>query len=140
MGTELDYPDKALNALQLSLTEFVAVARALFPDPNQDPSAFVRFMLAGRLETPHGPLRVSINAKQDALPPSIGDYQLFRDIDSVIGVTQDLPFRRSLAIFPLPSFRDTLTQDNHVTYKIPGGFKVSFSSGETVRHIENIPL
>ena len=49
MGTELDYPDEALNALQLSLTEFVAVAQALFPDPNQDPSAFVRFMLAGRL-------------------------------------------------------------------------------------------
>ena len=64
---------------------------------------------------------------QNPLPAVIGDYQLFRDIDSAIGVTQDLPFRRPLAIFPLPSFRDTLTQDNHVTYKIPGGFKVSFS-------------
>jgi hypothetical protein len=129
METRLDYPDEALDSLQLSLTDYVSIARALFPsesESDQDPNAFIRFVLAGRLDIDARHFRVSINAKQGALPPPFGKYQLFGDVDSVIGVTRDLPFRRPFAIFPLPYFRDTLTKDNHITYKIPGGFKVRF--------------
>ena len=121
------HPDEALDTLQLSLAQFVDVARALFPSESEpDPSAFIRFILAGRLEMNARSVRVSINAKQGALPPPVGEYQLSRDFDSVIGVTQDLPFRRPLALFPLPGFRDTLTKDNHLQYNLPGGFKVRF--------------
>ena len=127
----LDYPDEDLCSLQLSLAQFVTLAQALLPselDPCQDPSVFIRFVLAGRLETPNtgSPLRVFINAKQGAFPIPVDKYQLHRDVDSVIGITQDLPFRRSLAIFPMPCFRDTLRKDNHVTYQVPGGFAVRF--------------
>ena len=125
----LQHPDEAQDSLQLSLTQFVAVAQALSPsesEPHQDPSAFVRFVLAERLEMNQKAVRVSINAKQGSRPPPVGQYQLFRDIDSVIGMTPDLPFQRPLAIFPLPSFRDTLMKDNHLKYNPPGGFKVCF--------------
>lgn len=123
----LRHPDEALDALQLSLAQFVELAQALFPSESEpDPIAFIRFVLAGRLEMNARSLRVSINAKQGSSPPPVGEYQLSRDFDSVIGVTQDLPFRRPLALFPLPSFRDTLLKDNHVKYNLPGGFKVRF--------------
>ncbi len=121
-----DYPDEPLDSLQLSLAQFVNLSHKLFNSEMVDETMFIRFMLAGRLEMNGKSLRVSINAKQGAPPPSMGKYDLHRDIDSVIGVTQDLPFRRPIAIFPLPSFRDTLTKDNHVTYKIPGISKVRF--------------
>lgn len=129
METILEYPDEALDSLQLSLTDYVSMAQTLFlsgSELGQDPNAFIQFVLAGRLHFLDRDLRISINAKQGALPPPSGRYKLFGDLDSVIGVTRDLPFKQTFAIFPLPSFRDTLTKDNHVTYQLPGGFKVSF--------------
>lgn len=129
METILNYPDEALDSLQLSLTEYVSIAQALFPSesqPDQDPNVFIRFVLAGYLDINARHLCVSINTKQGALPPPSGKYQQFGDVDCVIGITQDFPFRQPFAIFLLPYFRDKLMKDNHITYKIPGGFKVHF--------------
>lgn len=122
----MDFPDEPLDTLQLTLVQFVTLCRTLFESETVDRTTFIRFALAGRLEMNGKALRVSINAKQGVLPPPLGKYDLYRDIDSVIGVTQDLPFRRPLAVFPLPSFRDTLTKDNHITYKIPWTSEVRF--------------
>src|SRR5262245_41174959 len=107
----MNHPDEDLPELQISLTQFVAIAGQLFAD-GQNSDAFVRFVLAGRLQS-H---RIFVNARQETSAPPLGQYQLRRDIDSVIGITNDLPFRATLAIFPVPSFRDTLTKDVHVKY------------------------
>lgn len=44
--------------------------------------------------------------------------RLLRDVDSVIGTSRDLPFTTSIAIFPVPSFVDTLKKNNKVTVAI----------------------
>lgn len=126
MEMRLHYPDEPLGSLQLSLSQFVTLSHTLFNLEAADATTFIRLVLAGRLEMNGKSLRVSINAKQGAPPPPVGKYDLHRDIDSVIGITQDLPFKRPLAIFPLASFWDTLTKDNHVTYKLPGTVEVRF--------------
>lgn len=126
MEMRLHYPDEPLDFLQLSLAQFVTLSNMLLNMEAADATTFVRFVLAGRLEMNGKSLRVSINAKQGAPPPPVDKYDLYRDIDSVIGITQDLPFKRPLAVFPLASFRDTLTKDNHVTYKLPGTSEVRF--------------
>ncbi|KAG1766213.1 hypothetical protein EV702DRAFT_981012 [Suillus placidus] len=109
---QLEPPDEDLPAIQVSLSEFVSAAEQMFvPDQLEN---FLRFVLAGRLQYGDKLARVFINARQGALVPPISEYKLYRDIDSVIGVTHDLPFRLPMAIFPLASFRDTLTEDNHL--------------------------
>jgi len=127
----MDYPDEFLPESQMSLKQFVQTAQHLL-SLEQSPDALVRvlrFILAGRLELNGSLTRIFINARQGAFPPSI--YQSRRDIDSVIGITRDLPFRIALSIFPLPSFRDTLTKNNHMIYK------PSSSSGSQVCSILN---
>ncbi|KIK32002.1 hypothetical protein CY34DRAFT_102396, partial [Suillus luteus UH-Slu-Lm8-n1] len=37
-----------------------------------------------------------------------------RDLDSVIGVSDTLPYTSTLSIWPLSPFRETLRKDNHV--------------------------
>lgn len=109
---QLEPPDEDLPAIQVSLSEFVSAAEQMFlPDQLEN---FLRFILAGRLQYRDKLARIFINARQGALVPPISEYKLYRDIDSVIGVTHDLPFRLPMAIFPLASFRDTLTEDNHL--------------------------
>lgn len=108
----MDHPDEDLPELQLSLRQFVTLAQHLYDPNGQDTDSFVRFILAGRWEG-H---RVFINARQGASAPSKGQYISRGDIDSVIGITRDLPFRVPLRVFPVPSFRDTLTDNNHITY------------------------
>ncbi|KAG1838806.1 hypothetical protein DFJ58DRAFT_668161 [Suillus subalutaceus] len=106
-------PDEDLPVIQVSLGEFVLAAEQMFTVPDQL-EAFLRFVLAGRLQYHDEHARISINARQGALAPHISKYQLYRDIDSVIGITKDLPFQLHMAIFPLASFRDSLTEDNHL--------------------------
>ena len=121
----MDYPDETLHESQVSLQQFVRTAEyLLYQDQTPDNVVrFVRFVLAGRFELDGQQIRIFVNARQAASPPSINAYQDRRDLDSAIGVTRDLPFRVALAIFPLASFRDTLTEDNHVKYNptsLPG--------------------
>jgi hypothetical protein len=127
----MNYPDELLHESQMSLKQFVQISEYLFSqeDTPDNLIRFVRFVLAGRFDFNGDQTRVFINARQDASPPPIHKYQLHRDLDSAIGITRDLPFRTALAIFPLASFRDTLTKDNHIKYKsnVLFGPQVSFS-------------
>lgn len=121
----MDYPDETLHESQVTLKQFVRTAEHLLSqDSTQDNVVrFIRFVLAGRFELDGYQTRIFVNARQAASPPSINSYQHRRDLDSAIGVNRDLPFRVALAIFPLASFRDTLTEDNHVKYNptsLPG--------------------
>jgi hypothetical protein len=43
-------------------------------------------------------------------------YKLYKNIDSVIGITRTFLFKLSMVIFLLSLFCDTLTQDNHLKY------------------------
>lgn len=116
----MDYPDEFLSESQMSLKQFVQAAQHLLSlERSPDVSArFLRFVLAGRLELNGNQTRIFINARQGAFPPPIHDYRKRRDIDSAVGLGHDLPFRIALAIFPLASFRDTLTKDNHIKYNL----------------------
>lgn len=105
-------PDEDLCGIQVSLSEFVSVAQHLYT--LEDTEDFLRFVLAGRLKRDDMTARIFINARQGVLAPPISQYQLHRDIDSLIGVTRNLPFRLPMSIFPLASFRDSLTKDNHL--------------------------
>ncbi|KAG1719121.1 hypothetical protein EDB19DRAFT_1648748 [Suillus lakei] len=109
-------PDEDLPAIQVSLKEFVSAAEQMFTLGQSDDQleAFLRFALAGRLQCHNQLTRIFINARQGVRAPAISEYKLYRDIDSAIGITWDLPFKLSMAIFPLPAFRDTLTKDNHL--------------------------
>jgi hypothetical protein len=115
----MDYPDENLGQHQLTLEEFVKVAQHLSSQGqgiNSD--AFIRFVLAGRY--PDGvsnqSSRIFINARQGAFLPDDAVLQRYSDVDSVIGITRDLPYSLPMAIFPLASFRDTLTEDVHIKY------------------------
>lgn len=110
----MDYPDEVLEASQISFKHFVSIAGLLYSSGNME--AFVRFVLAGRLGEGKQ-ARIFLNARQEASPPEISKYEVPGDIDSIVGVSRDLPYNVPMAIFPLPSFRDTLTENNHLTYQ-----------------------
>jgi hypothetical protein len=112
------YPDENLPALQMDLGEFVRKSQEL--SEGDDSDAFARFVLAGRLATDQGLHRVFINARQNAHAPPEGTFDVRRDFDSAIGITQDLPFTAALSVYPMPSFEDTLKKDNHLFGEIPG--------------------
>lgn len=135
----MSHPDEDLPSIQVSLKQFVSLSQALYlpaSGQNQDLERFIRFVLAGHIQNQSdgkekGQLaRIFVNAQQGALAPPIHRYQLKRDIDSVIGVTYDLPFKRSMAIFPLACFRDTLTQDNHLKCRLTACEVRAILSGE----------
>jgi hypothetical protein len=106
------YPDEYLPSVQMSLQQFCDKAEALL---NLSVDAFVRFVLSGRFCDDDGIMfRATVNARDGARIPQLGDYNLQRDIDSAIGITHDLPFTVPMAIFPLASFTDTLKKNNHI--------------------------
>jgi hypothetical protein len=132
----MEPPDEDLPVIQVSLGEFVLAAEQMFTAPDQL-EAFLRFVLAGRLQCHDKHARISINARQGAFAPPISEYKLHRDIDSVIGITRDLPFQSHMAIFPLASFRDSLTEDNHLKCplscpKVRGSLSNIFNSNSCI--------
>lgn len=112
----MDYPDEPLELCQMMLEDFVKTSQFLDDQPTVDDVDFVRFNLAGRFERNGLKTRIAINSRQGN---DIRGKILHRrsDIDSVIGVSRDLPFVVPLAVFPLSSFRDTLTETNHLKYR-----------------------
>lgn len=112
----MQYPDEDLPTSQLSLEEFVKISQHLHSLSSSHPDAFIRFNLAGRFLSNALQSHITVNIRQGN---SLIGKTIYRrsDIDSVIGVSADLPFIVPLAIFPLASFRDTLTEDNHLKYK-----------------------
>jgi hypothetical protein len=112
------YPDEPLPSLQLSLKQFVTVAQQLWD--GDELNAFARYIVAGRLVGADDHRRVFVNARQESHAPQYPHYELRRDLDSVIGMTRDLPFSQAMSVFPMASFEDTLKKDNHLTRLVPG--------------------
>jgi hypothetical protein len=113
----LRYPDEFLPESQLSLEEFSYRAMDLLRNAETIPN-FVRMVLAGR-DTDHNDVvhRLFLNARQGLEDIDPGAYIQSRDYDSAHGITRDLPFTEPLSIFPVASFRDTLTKDIHILGK-----------------------
>lgn len=113
------YPDDREAApVQLTLSEFVEEAvpyyTALGEGNREDELKFLKFVLAGRrgLEL-HNQRSITLNPIQGLR--NIEHITTSRDFDSLIGTTKTLPYSVPLTVWPIPSFRDTLKSNNHVT-------------------------
>jgi hypothetical protein len=114
----MQYPDEIIDLAQLTMAEFVGHSRHLYTQMQDDQSEvdFIRFVLAARV----GPLadeeldrcQVRLNCLQ-GIPP-LPETDITRDLDSVIGISDTLPYTSTLSIWPLPPFKETLKKDNHV--------------------------
>ena len=116
------YPDEPLPTLTLSIKEFNEIAYQLldYSHSNRvDPMhhKFVNFVLSGRYTVlPHGQEhRVHIDVTKDVTPTQdIQSLKLCRDYDSIIGLTENLPFRVTMAMHPIPPFSMSLKKSNHL--------------------------
>lgn len=107
-------PDEELPQKQVTLQEFLQIADGLLYN-QQDVFQFVRFMLAGRYTGDGAMARAFVNVKQGlhtGLPDN--EVTVTRDYDSIIGISQDLPYMSALAVFPLAPFKETLKKNNHM--------------------------
>jgi hypothetical protein len=115
----MEHPDEDLPQRQLSLAQFVAIAEHLFShEGGPESDAFLRFVLAGRLTIDGQLTRIFVNARQGGLLAANTSIVSYGDVDSVVGISRDLPYTSSMAIFPVAPFRETLIKDIHITYPL----------------------
>jgi hypothetical protein len=115
------YPDEQLPTVTWSIQQFSEHARAVLQNSDDVPD-FVNFVLSGRTTAEQGgEIRVNIDIFQDCILPNDLPIELTRDFDSLIGITTNLPFQRSLALYPAAPFRDTMVKSNHLkkTIQLP---------------------
>lgn len=115
---DLPYPDEYLRRKVVSLPELCEKYEELLLGDDYGVPQFVRLALSGRLErvpgAPDRDYKYLVNVSRDAfIPDNEDDYVTSGDFDSAFGQTKDLPFVMPLAVFPIPSFQDTLTKNNH---------------------------
>jgi hypothetical protein len=115
---DLVYPDEYLRRTVVSLPQLVEKYEELLFGENYAVPQFVRMALAGRLErypdSPDEDYKYIVSVSRDVLIPTDEDqYVATGDFDSAVGQTSNLPFTTSLGVFPIPSFQDTLTKNNH---------------------------
>lgn len=116
------YPHENLPRETYSLEDFTTTAMDLFIEAQvnardgdeQAFNSFLKLVLGGRIWVDDEQRRVFVNARQDLYPADGDEVTVVRDYDSIIAITEDLPFSKGIAIFPVPSFRDTLTEDVHI--------------------------
>ncbi|KAI6043742.1 hypothetical protein EDC04DRAFT_2600004 [Pisolithus marmoratus] len=118
------YPnDREANPIQLSFNEFCIKANDLYAalqentiTPRQEAFAmkeFYRFVLVGHTHMPDGDTaHITLNACNN-LPDNV-QYEVSWDYDSLIGVSNDLPYSTHLQLTPVPPFKLTLKTDNHM--------------------------
>ncbi|THH21444.1 hypothetical protein EUX98_g8377 [Antrodiella citrinella] len=110
---------------QLSLRQFATTASRLYEDNTGD---FLSFVLSGEANDDNGDVQqYAVNALQGASPIIHDELEFSRDIDSIIGVTQTLPFKVPLSIFPIAPFSETLKKNSHITQPVlnPNGSHIA---------------
>ncbi|KAI9436165.1 hypothetical protein H4582DRAFT_2078784 [Lactarius indigo] len=122
------FPHNTLPTEQFTLEEFTILMEDA---ASREPMEYINTALCGRFLIDQVPHRASINARQGLHPPAIPRFT--RDFDSAIGVTRNLPYTSPFNVFPVASFRDTLTKPNHVKGPIflPDG-KVTYAPLEKI--------
>lgn len=135
----LGRPDEPMSRVVLSLKEYnrevsqilTGTATGFPPMERSDRvDAFVLANLCGRFcidnlnegfgreNMIEGNLRVSLDALHDVPQANANRVTITRDCDSLIGRTFDLPYDKSIAVYPLPRFEDVLKKTNHMIIKI----------------------
>lgn len=120
------YPDeRELDALQFSFMEFCEKAKQLYTDLQRSGTddeeihhakLFYRFVLAGRARTEEDiPRHITLNTLDNL--PDVNDFNITRDYDSLIGISDDLPYTSHIQLTPVPPFTSTLKTSNHMKAK-----------------------
>ena len=115
---QLRFPNEPLPPFQLNLEALVNLYKAATQRFNNSPEdedrleKLVNCILCGRWPEPS--CRMVLNVAQGLDPISLHDCQVSRDIDSIIGISDTLPYTSPMAVFPIPSFKETLTTDVHL--------------------------
>ncbi len=112
----MNYPDEYLPGVTLSLTDVLTDCRALIERGAGD--AFAGLLLAGRRWQHNVEHRVVLDATRDMPTGDATTCTITGDFDSLIGITDALPLAKPLSVFPVPSFRDTLTKTVHLTMAV----------------------
>ncbi|KAI5984195.1 hypothetical protein F5J12DRAFT_787609 [Pisolithus orientalis] len=112
------YPDDCeCNPVQLTLHQWVRQGLEYWDrakENREQALKFLKFALAGWDGVDlDDQWNVTLNVLQGI--QDIQDITITCDYDSLIGTTKTLPYRVPLTVWPAPSFRDTLTINNHVT-------------------------
>jgi len=104
-----------LDSKSYSLAQFCRTAKLLLD--SDEPASFVRFVLCGKY-LDH---QVFVDAFQNTLDEQY-KFRGLRDFDSLLGISEDIPVRTSLTLFPLARKEDTLHTNIHLNYSfnIPG--------------------
>ena len=101
-----------------SLEQFVEHAKTVLLT-NEDIHRFVQFTLAGKSYDPAArPSRVRLVPSLQTPAVDTLPLRATRDFDSLIGITTDLPFSQSIAVYPIPNFKDSLSKSNHLCKQI----------------------
>ncbi|PCH38800.1 hypothetical protein WOLCODRAFT_158336 [Wolfiporia cocos MD-104 SS10] len=106
----------------MSLGTFVARAKELLEGDEPDIKAFVDFVMAGRVDDEGDQSHIVVNPRLEMHGVRRCEHaRVFRDYDSLIMISQDLPFSSAPTVYPVPMFRDTLTKTVHLTVPIRVG-------------------
>ena len=112
----MSYPDEYLPVLCLGLDDFNRRAFSFLEQENFP--QFIGLVLGGRTMDNGKLHRVVINPilSSASLMKSV-KLTRYGDVDSVIGVTTQLPFTCPISIYPVPLFNRTLQKNVHVQYE-----------------------
>lgn len=114
----MSYPDEFLQPWQIGLPELNAKANELITLGDDDSvDDFIRLMLAGRVEHELVQRRVLLNVWQGVPNHVAENLSIMGDFDSLIGFTNNLPFKTNISVLPVPLFNRTLTKNVHVKVK-----------------------
>lgn len=101
----------------MTLSEFIAEAVRYHGEKDNghnEEHKFLKFVLAGRRGLAlEDQCTITLNVTQGQA--DIRNVTMTRDYDSLIGTTKTLPYSVALTVWPIPSFRDTITANNHIT-------------------------
>jgi len=131
------YPDEPLPPQTVSLSGLVDLYSSLEGNPEGPVSPdYLCAVAAGRIIKEGTPARLRVSSRQETLLNSLDGVQMLRDIDSVIGQSRDLPYSKALAVFPVPDFKNTLTKNIHVKYRLSQEAEVCSYPSDQLFHID----
>ncbi|KAI6115495.1 hypothetical protein EDD16DRAFT_1708646 [Pisolithus croceorrhizus] len=111
----MQYPnDRDLLTPPLSLSQFVNIAHQLGTRPD-GANKHVQFVMASRQNQRGTQYIVRVNPLMDEPDINPDDFTFIHDYDSIIGFSDNLPFRVPLGIFLVPPFNETLKKESHIT-------------------------
>ena len=114
------YPNEPHAVSYFSLGDAVLLYRSAVRDNHIDTDhatekeqeTFVNNLLCGRWDEQHR--RMALDPCLGVAAPGIDEVTITRDVDSLFGITKNLPYNAPLSVFPVPSFSETLKTNVHL--------------------------